>query len=134
MRKVLFKAQRIANKQWVEGYLYIHYNSLTGRDDYYIRYRDTDYLVIPETVCEYTGEDDKHNNKIFEGDYWIDDEDYAVFVTTFEDAQYCFVIYEVDTNTGCLEECDRVPMKDFHSNEIEIIGNIHNEPKILRST
>lgn len=135
MRNILFKGQRIDNSEWVEG-CYAYANDGHGTEVHMISEKVTGihYPVIPETVCEFTGVLDKNNNNIFEGDYWIDDEDYAVLVVDLRDAQYCFVVYEVDTNTGCLEECDCIPMKDFNSNEIEIIGNIHNEPKILRST
>ena len=65
-REILFKAKRLDNGEWVEGYL--SYNN--ARSQYYIM-DDVNAFPIPvreETVCEYIGIHDKNGTKIFEND------------------------------------------------------------------
>ena len=69
MREILFKAKRLDNGEWVEGYyigpigvLDVHeicdVHDITGPR----------VEVDPSTVCQYTGLTDKNGKKIFEGD------------------------------------------------------------------
>ena len=101
MREIVFKAKRKDNGEWVEGFL------LKGQRTYIITSDAIDCMVlsvnyaacvelievIPETVSMFTGVTNKHNNKIFEGDYWIDKEEGDVFVVEFRDGKFCFAIY-----------------------------------------
>ena len=69
MREILFKAKRLSDGAWVEGYyigpvgvLDVHeicdIHDITG----------SRVEVDPSTVCQYTGLPDKNGKKIFEGD------------------------------------------------------------------
>lgn len=64
MREILFKAKRLDNGEWVEGYLWstrtIGHTSLCGNLD--------EIVIDPSTVCQYTGLTDKNGKKIFEED------------------------------------------------------------------
>lgn len=65
----LFKAKRTDNGEWVEGWLRPIITSIKTIDGYYIMNRNgSDYRVDKETICEFTGLEDKNEKKIWEND------------------------------------------------------------------
>ena len=63
MREILFKARVNDGSGWVEGY-YFKY----GNEHFIVDERGDRTPVIGDTVCEFTGIEDKNGKKIFEND------------------------------------------------------------------
>lgn len=69
MREILFKAKRIDNGDWVQGYYMPRPNS-PGKPRYYIVLVGEAkwYEIDLKTLCQYTGKIDEAGKKIFDGD------------------------------------------------------------------
>lgn len=84
------------------------------------------YLVDPETVCEYTGLNDK-SGKRFEGYiFQSSDGDYIQrYVITWNE-------YSLEWSAECIGNPDgTLPLSEFRVGEIEVIGNIFDNLELL---
>lgn len=72
MREILFKAKRIDNSEWVEGYYFRKYDLLDNEEHFIFHtdsYRVWEYAKInPETLCQFTGICDANGKRVFEND------------------------------------------------------------------
>ena len=126
MREILFRGKRIDNGEWVYGFVLNDEHTLIG---YYKNGHDFCIIeVIPETVGQFTGLTDKNGKKVFEGDI-------LVFC---KGATYPYKI-EWDGMGWKLYRSDGKRIKEaFECNEIhyvnisEVIGNIHDNPELLK--
>lgn len=73
MREFLFKAKRIDNGEWVEGYYIRDQYHIGGKDIIFYR-KDSDRFTVYtniidiETLCQFTGLTDKNGKKIWKND------------------------------------------------------------------
>lgn len=134
IREVIFRGKRADNGEWIEG-------SLLGIDwcdkpSTYSIAPNTPvsvfYSVIPETVGQYTGLTDKNGKRIFEGDIcrFKRFNDVHIGKIVFNATTASFVMWyqpivgaygEKATQKMLLSVCD----------DIEVIGNIHDNPELL---
>ena len=137
MREILFRGKRIDNSEWVYGDLihsrtacqmWINTHNIECAKHTFIQPVE----VIPESVGQYTGMTDKNGVKIFEGD--ILRNGYSSPLGEFWDIGN--VVY-VQTD-GCFEICNfgesylkRLTQTQIVKRSIEVIGNIHDNPKLL---
>lgn len=139
MREILFRGKRLNGDGWVYGDLSYHAHD----GEVYVfpgdGYDSPDcYEVDPATIGQYTGLTDKNGVKIFEGDIC----DFTVFDCLDNDTQYRgvvvyagsrFMLWKSEDNEyygadGGFD-LDWVVAQD---DEFEIIGNIHDNPELLR--
>ena len=128
MREIHFRGICKDSKRWAYGY-YVHFEDFSQGINYHgicSGYYNTHFEVIPETVGQYVGLDDKNGKGVFEGD----------IVKVYD-------VYCNETVVGVVEFCDgsfRIYDKDFTSYdrwmyyEVEVIGNIHDNPEFLKGS
>lgn len=139
MREILFRGKRKDNGEWIKGF-YIkathHWHEHGIHEDWiavdtiqnggWCNVRGK-YAVIPETVGQFTGLYDKNGTKIFEGDIIAYKYKTNPYLNTFT-IGHCIVEY-IET-LGVYS-----PFGDsglaLEANEIEVVGNIHDNPDIL---
>ena len=136
MREIIFRGIRKDTHEWVFGFYGEYFNG--KRNVPCISVVDTHvitgalcYEVIPETVGQYTGLNDKNGRQIFEGSIIklpakssCDDEIYSI-AWDDECAMFCCLpfiggIEIIAANFLC-----------FNGADIEVIGTIHENPDLM---
>ena len=137
MKEILFRAKRIDNGEWVEGY---YLKTTLGKD---IEPSDVIFVpfkinrsgqwgwikVFPETLCQYTGMVDKNGNRIWENDIvsaWSEGKYATGVVKQRIDGLYIiYPAYQHDEFWGlCLDE--------NRNTTVEVIGNVFDNPELLK--
>lgn len=130
MREFLFRGKRTDNGEWVYGYYTKARYFLNKKEMHIIFEPDVEAFphceftgyeeVLSETVGQYTGLTDKNGVKIFEGD--------------IVDYISSDVIGNPKTGTIIVEDMTDYDAMIYlnHSDELQIIGNIHDNPEILK--
>lgn len=147
-REILFRGKRIDNGEWVYGYFYEECGVtyiIEDRQKETMLNRNTPNVIIPETIGQFTGLTDKKGVKIFEGDigaryldkdmsytdgktwrdYWLIEWYKGGFITTIS-ADYCIYLKKMIVVSSKPNEFSK------RFDEIEIIGNIHDNPELLK--
>ena len=125
MREIKFRGKRLHNGEWVYGYYAYfpatHKAIILETNGYYVN----EYGAIPETVGQFTGLKDCNGKEIYEGDVTDDNvgigsveysEKYAGFRVNYHNG-YCKWFYDY---------------LDSEKRTLEIIGNIHENPELLK--
>jgi uncharacterized phage protein (TIGR01671 family) len=146
--RYLFKAKRVDNGEWVQGYLYGIWEKR------YILWGMTNDVpnmieVDPSTICQCTGLKDKNGKLILENDvvkkgFYIDynsvyQEEYVPsviseeYVGTIKFEHFAWAVGIFNDHLKCI-----LPICELseHSEDIkyfEIVGNIFDNPKLLES-
>lgn len=131
MREIgLFKAKRIDNGEWVEGYYWSN-----GLGNHFIKVikdkngnfvsnpSENDYEIDENTISQYTGLKDKNGNKIFENyilDYWENGKENIkqILKVFYENGQFVVDHYAIN-------------LLNSRNMSSEIIGNIFDNPELL---
>ena len=145
MREILFRAKRIDNSEWVEGYYIYHIkrticpigDSVKPEDEQHVIMQDgfsdwnmprntVVFDIDPETVCQYTGMKDKNGSRIWENDIVkIENSmDEGIGNIEFYDGMW-YVDGEPSNSLHDITEYD-------DAGEVEVIGNIFDNPELLK--
>lgn len=140
-REILFRGKRTYNGRWIYGSLVIdssgntyivwEYESCKGVKQ---SISSKTISVIPSTVGQYTGLTDKNGVRIFEGD--------ICKFKRFNDVHVGEIVFNVPTASfimwyqsivGAYGEKATQKMLLSVCDDIEVIGNIHDNPEILKT-
>ena len=145
MREILFRGKRMDDGEWVEGYLV----KAVGGECMILPVTtehcggaefSEGYHCDPTTVGQYTGLKYKNGKRIFEGDMIKPfDDEVDKMVVEFHHGQFLLCLYgyrgymaeygwEEEGNYGCFEA---EPLSSY-GDDIEVIGNIHDNPELLK--
>lgn len=140
MREILFKAKRLDNGKWVEGY-YQKRKDYDEQDEHLIfrcvSYHSWEYAKVdPRTICQYTGLTDKNGKKIWENDivkcYSFDCSGREVeFISDVFWDDCSWLLHEEEHCDGMLFYFDKNIKFESHVSEIEVIGNIFDNAELL---
>ena len=140
MREILFRGKRTDNGEWVYGYYTKARYYLNEKEMHVIfapdgeafpRCEFSDYEEVdPETVCQFTGITDKNGRKIFEGDIVEGNSEYFTYThpygkIVYDGGQYLISFDDVLEDIECL---------GAWANDVEIIGNIYDNPELLEGS
>lgn len=130
MREILFRGKEVDTGEWVEGWYQRYPFGRWPLKDAIVPAKMAEEgfcrhaRVDPETVGQYTGLVDKNGKKIFEGDIlrgYLDSALKRVGVVVFDDGRW-----EVHSQSGSyISELTE-------GYELEVIGNIHDNPELLK--
>ena len=129
MREILFRGKRLQGGDWVEGYFFKSDINKRAREsgkatliftpdcDTFIMVPEchNSFMVVSDTVGQYTGLTDKNGKRIFEWDI-LALRGGRLLVVRFEDGAFIL-------------EGSAIPMR--FANKFEVIGNITDNPELL---
>lgn len=154
-REIKFRGQKLDSKEFVYGqlaYMFDDKNHALIIPSCYYATRDFDeedengnpiiqndlaiggfLSVKSETVGQFTSLHDKNGKEIYEGD--IFDYHGIVNVVIFKDGMFCYDSYRENKNLENIVELSNYffNWENNKSKEIEVIGNIYENPELLKN-
>lgn len=134
MRKILFRAKHYKTKQWVYGIPFRNPVNGLDNDGYYPQiipeinkmHSTIDRCcVIEETISQYTGLTNNNDTKIFEGDIIQNVTEGKTAVVQWFSEYSAFMLW-------CKSENKVYWLYDNNFSNIEVIGNIYDNPELLK--
>ena len=138
MRELRFRGKTTTNGMWIAGFYACIPDGIYGPDRHWIGIKKcegrfpTMLQVDPETVGQFTGKLDKNGKKIFEGD-----------IVKTKYGRLCVVCWRSSIGLACWD-LDPVNMREnirntcapndydlWVSKNLEVVGNIHDNPEML---
>lgn len=150
MREILFRGKRIDNGEWVEGYYAKAKYVISEKEMHIIFPLDLDLFphsefssyeeVDPATVGRFTGLKDANGKSIFELDIFADADNECVGVVRWHNGSFkifwygldgVMMPYGYDECAGKFGVLEVETFDDMYVNQMEVIGNIHDNPELF---
>lgn len=130
MREILFRGKDF-DSDWVCGDLIQEDDLPYIRENVYTAYKGlfNSYAVQPDTIGQYTGLRDKSGTRIFEGDIVH----FHDLIPSFFDEQREFTGTVEYGDNSFIIVCDTSTHYRWMDYEIEVIGNIYDNPELLKT-
>ena len=126
MREILFRGKKTGFNEWVYGLIYSEDNTIFVLKE--INHK-IEWYVDADTIGQYTGLTDKNGKKIFEGDIVAGAASWQGIrkngVVAFREGSFGLIWYR-----GEIEQFNPFPC--MCNIEYEVIGNIHDNPELLK--
>lgn len=127
MREIKFRGKRLDNGEWLYGSLLVSHFKDDKKERYFITQFSGNYTfeheVDPATVGQYTGLKDKNGKEICEGDILLDESG------TYAVVGYSMGAFYVDFGEGF----DLQYFAECIHEICEVVGNIHDDPELLKT-
>lgn len=143
MREIKFRGKRLDNGEWIYGSLLVSHFKDDKKERYFITQFSGNYTfeheVDPATVGQFTGLKDKSGREIWEGDIFKEDGSgivRSVFRVpgglAFEDNPVSFG-YDHRAPVYPYSSIAEMQSVSWLSQCCEVIGNIHDNPELLKT-
>ena len=129
-REIKFRGKEFETRQWIEGSLTTypkHYPNIILVEDAEPIPRKTTYVVLPETVCQFSEITDKNGNSIFEHDLILIHDSESSYQFTVE------VLFHKGMFCYKNKACGFTPLW-YVSDRCEVIGNVFDNPELLKGS
>lgn len=127
MREIKSRGKRLDNGEWIYGSLLVSHFKDDKKERYFITQFSGNYTfeheVDPATVGQYTGLKDKNGKEICEGDILLDESG------TYAVVGYSMGAFYVDFGEGF----DLQYFTECIHEICEVVGNIHDDPELLKT-
>ena len=133
MREILFRGR--GDTKYNDGVWYYGVPVRDFEDDWQICTNSSKRTVIPETIGQYTGLKDKNGKRIFEGDIIKYKNTDGIKFNGVALTVIGKVVYNEKNVSFAISGKDEIGAKYydyFPIKNIEVIGNIHDDPELLR--
>ena len=140
MREILFRAKRMDNGGWVEGY----YFCMTHTDGRHVHHfiiplgadlskgtgiEKIQVEIDPETLCQYTGLKDKNGNRIWENDILQNARNNDLYTVKWHGSFGMYVWSKRKENNKHIFDYGDLYLMN---RKCVVIGNIFDDPELLK--
>ena len=131
-----FRAKRIDNNRFIEGYLCFIYIDNPNKAQIYCPYDCYNYDVYTETIAQCTGLKDKNGKLIYEGDIVKFGDFYEEWHSfhigkVYWGGKYDYPAFELQCSTADFDMCNGLSYIFGEGLSIEVIGNIYENIDLL---
>ena len=128
--RYLYRAKRIDNGEWVEGYLSYPFCTKKGNESYYFYAKDSlgffcRCVVDASTICQCTGLKDENGKLIWENDIVEISREHGYFIVEWQEDDAMWAVTQCGVIAG--------NFYNYWGYELEVIGNIFDNQELLET-